>query len=424
MLPNAENLEQITVLNQYFQYLCYVLKPKPRMKKIYLIVLALLTTLPVYSGPKKTIFSKEHFNVSVHGRYQHMLNEMDIYDEVLNSYGSALVGIQVGYGTHPSDSSWWSNAFNYPSLSLGFSYDNTGNLKTYPLAHMGDFYNLYLALEFDFLRAGIFSIGPVLELGMSFTTDKYSPQRNLSNRYIGSNVLANLAGGLEASFRFLPQWELALTGYLIHHSNGMVQVPNWGVNQAAAGAKLKYYLAPQETPRRIALEKPDYPKGLRWNVYTAFGGHSCDWELIAKGPEAYPVKRRFRAIVGAEAAWRYCRTLSTGIGIEGNYADNVYKEMDLLLRGQEDSQGYSPFYTSVHLIQNIHYSDFSVNIAVGWYTFKKTGLVEDMGKCFQRVGVRYHLPQMKAGQAFLSFGMRAHYFDRSYCLEYGAGFTF
>ena len=63
------------------------------MKKFYLIVLALLTTLPVYSGPKKTIFSKEHFNVSVHGRYQHMLNEMDIYDEVLNSYGSALVGI-------------------------------------------------------------------------------------------------------------------------------------------------------------------------------------------------------------------------------------------------------------------------------------------------------------------------------------------
>ena len=98
--------------------------------------------------------------------------------------------------------------------------------------------------------------------------------------------------------------------------------------------------------------------------------------------------------------------------------------MDLLLRGEEDPNGYSPFHTSVHLIQNLHYADFSVNFALGMYTFKKTGLVEDMSKCFQRVGMRYHLPSFKTGQAFLGFGMRTHYFDRSYCLEYSAGITF
>ena len=347
-----------------------------------------------------------------------------MYANMLDSYGSVLAGVQVGLDTHPSDSSWWSNAYNYPSLALGFSYDNTGLLKAKPGAHMGDFYNLYLAAEFDFFRAGIFSIGPVLELGLSYCTEKYSPKRNLPNRFIGSNVLANLAGGVEASFRFLPRWELAMTGYLVHHSNGMIKSPNWGTNQVAAGAKLKYYLAPEETDKRIHLEKPDFPKGLKWNVYTAFGGHSCDWELIARGPDAYPVKFRLRAIVGAEAVWRYGRVLSTGLGIEGNYADNAYREVDLLQAGMEDPNGYSPFYTSVHLIQNLHYADFSVNFAYGVYTFKKTGLVEDMGRCFQRIGVRYHLPRMKAGQMFLGFAMRAHYFDRSYCLEYSAGFAF
>ena len=237
-------------------------------------------------------------------------------------------------------------------------------------------------------------------------------------------MLADFAGGIEAAVRFLPQWELALTGYLIHHSNGMTRSPNWGVNQWATGAKLKYYLAPQEGERKVIPAKPAFPKGLRWNIYTALGGHSCDWELMARGADAYPVKFRLRALIGAEAVWRYSRVLSTGLGIEGNYADNAHRETDLLQRGMVDPEGYSPFYTSVHLMQNLHYADFSVNLAFGVYTFKKTGLVEDMGRCFQRIGMRYHLPSFKTGQMFLGLAMRAHYFDRSYCMEYGVGITF
>lgn len=395
------------------------------MKKVILLLSLMVVAASVYAATRRnTIFNKEHMNVSLHGRYQHMLDGHGLYDRMLDSYGSGLVGVQVGFDTHPSDKNWWSNAYNYPSFAIGFSYDGTDALKTKPGTNLGDFYNLYGAMEFDFFRAGIFSLGPVIEVGVSFCTDKYNPPYNLSNRYVGSKVLANLAGGLEASVRFLPQWEFAITGYLIHHSNGMTRVPNWGTNQAAVGAKLKYYLAPQETDRKIELEKPAYPKGLHWNVYTAYGVHSCDRELYAKGHEAYPVKPRSRVIVGAEAAWRYHRLLSTGVGIEGNYAENIYREVDLLKLGKTDPKGYSSFYSSVHLVQNLHYSNLSLHFAWGVYTFKRTGLVEDMGRCFQRIGARYHLPAFKVGQMFLGFDMRAHYLDRSYCLEYSVGITF
>lgn len=394
------------------------------MKRLFLIVMAMSMAFPAFSWPKNTILNKEHINVSVHGRYQHMLDWHDIYNDMLETHGSALMSVQVGLDTHASDDNWWANAYNYPSISLGFSYDNAGSMKSRPGTHFGDFYNVYLATEFDFFRAGIFSFGPVLEIGMSYTSQKYNPRRNVSNQFIGSRLLANLAGGLEASLRVHPQWELALTGYFVHHSNGMTHAPNLGTNQVAVGTKLKYYMAPQVTDRKTALEKPDYPRGLRWNIYTAFGGHSCDWELIAKGPESYPAKFRLRAILGAEASYRYCRLLSTGIGIEGNYADNAYRETDILQLGKEDPKGYSPFYTSVHLAQYFHYSNLSVNFTVGLYTFKKTGLVEDISRCFQRIGVRYHLPSFKTGQMFVGLGMRAHYFDRSYCIEYGTGITF
>ena len=137
------------------------------MKKLFLIISALLFALPGFSEERKTGFVKEHMNVSVHSRYQLMLDTHGIYNDMLNSYGSVLTGVQVGLDTHQADSSWWSNAYNYPSLALGFSYDNVGSTNMKPGTNLGDFYNLYLAAEFDFFRAGIFSLGPVLELGIS-----------------------------------------------------------------------------------------------------------------------------------------------------------------------------------------------------------------------------------------------------------------
>lgn len=398
------------------------------MRRISAVAVLLVLALPVFAEgqSKNGVFNKEHMNVSLHGRYTHMLDGHNMYKNMLDSYGSGLVGIQVGFDTHPSDSSWWANAYNYPHLAFGFSYDATGNLKTKPAASMGDFYNIYLAMEFDFFRAGAFSMGPVIELGASFCTDRYDPITNSPNKFIGSTLVANLAGGLELKYRFLPQWEVALTGYLIHHSNGMIRVPNWGTNQAAAGAKLKYYLAPQESVRRIDIEKPAFPKGLRWNIYAASGVHSCSMEqkaLQTLGERGYPVKPRIRALVGVEAAWRYHRLLSTGLGVEGNYAANTYLQNDLAIEGRKDPRGYSPFYSSVHLVQNLHYSNLSLHFAWGVYTFKRTGLTEDMGRCFQRIGARYHLPEFKVGQMFLGFDMRAHYLDRSYCLEYSIGIT-
>lgn len=394
----------------------------------FLLLLLVSVSLPALAKSKnRSVFDKDHMNVSLYGRYCHMLDGHGLYKNMLDTYGSPMAGVQVGFATEPSDSSWWANAYNYPQLTFGFSYDGAGSLRTKPGTRMGDFYSIYAALEFDFFRAGFFSLGPVIELGASFSTSRYDPLSNPANKFIGSTLVADLSGGVEAKFRVHPHWEIALTGYLIHHSNGMTRVPNWGTNQAAVGAKVRYYMAPQEAKHRISLEKPAFPKGLRWNVYTAAGVHSCSIEqnaLQKAGESGYPVKPRLRMLVGVEGAWRYSRLLSTGLGIEGNYAANTYRENDLILEGREDPKGYSPFYTSVHLVQNIHYQNLSFHLAWGVYTFKRTGLAEDMGRCFQRIGARYHLPAFKVGQMFLGFDMRAHFLDRSYCLEYSAGITF
>ena len=398
------------------------------MKRAILVLLSLCAILPVSSQQRRTIFDREHTHVSGYARYNHILDGHGIYDKMVQSYGSMITGVQVGFDTHQSDSSWFANAYNYPNLSIGFSYENTSRLQCKNNSSLGDFYNLYVALGFDVFRTGIFSVGPVIEVGASYCTDKYDPVVNLYNRYIGSNFCADLSGGLEFRFRFLPQWEMSVAGYFSHHSNGMLRVPNWGVNQASVGAGLKYFMTPQDTDRRIQLDAPAYPKGFRWDIYLASGVHSCVMEqnaLDLQGRTEDAAKRRIRMIVGGEVSYRYHPMLSTGVGVEVNYADNTYRQNDLIILGEEDPAGYSPFYTSVHLSQHLHYQSFSIHASWGLYTFKRVGLKEDMGRCFQRIGARYHLPPFRtAGQVFLGADMRAHFMDRSYCLECSAGITF
>ena len=57
------------------------------MKRLFLVVAVLYVAIPALSGPKSTIFNKEHINVSVHGRYQHMLDWHDIYNDMLETHG-------------------------------------------------------------------------------------------------------------------------------------------------------------------------------------------------------------------------------------------------------------------------------------------------------------------------------------------------
>lgn len=58
------------------------------MKKLLLAFIVLSGTLPVFAGPGITIFNKEHMNVSVHSRYQYMLDWHGIHNDMLYTYGS------------------------------------------------------------------------------------------------------------------------------------------------------------------------------------------------------------------------------------------------------------------------------------------------------------------------------------------------
>lgn len=377
---------------------------------------------------------RDHLDVGAYGRFSHVFNGLGLYDQLVDSYNYGVYGVSVGYATRPEDpeGAWFNHAWNYPEFGLGLSYARMGSLAFKPGSRLGDIFNLYGSAEFDFVKTAHFRFGPVAELGLAFTPQRYDYRTNPANFYVGSRVFALIGGGLRAGWLLSPHWELQAGVYLTHHSNGMLRAPNLGINELAVGAGLRYHLS--ETvwkPARSvpAPEQPEYPKGIRWKVFAAAGVHSCPVELDAAlkaadasgiPPQGSTVPSRARLLAGAELTWRYTPIFASGVGAEFGYAANRYRETDLILKGNVDPRGYSPLRLGLYLVQEFHYRQVEAHIIWGAYLFKRTGLTEDVGPTFQKIGLRYHF----AGSGFYAgLDMRAHSFDRSYCLEWSIGIS-
>ena len=380
----------------------------------------------IYIASAQTI-DREHLSIGARGRYSHILDGHGIYTDLIDSHNYGIFDATIGLSTRPEDGGWFERAFNYPTFGIGLSCARMGALNFKNDSRLGDIVNLYGWAEFNLIRTKHFQAGPLLELGLAFSGQTYDYNRNPQNRYIGSKVFAVFGTGLQAEWIFAPQWALQVGGFLTHHSNGMLRSPNLGINELSVGVGVRHYLAQKSfTPKSAdAPEKPEYPKGIHWNIFAAAGVHSCPVELdgiLVSDEPARLAPARFRGVMGAEAVWRYTPIFGTGIGLEADLDANNYRQTDLLLTGNEDPNGYSPLRIGAYLKQEFWYRRISVHIVAGVYLFKRCGLTEDISSTFEKIGVRYHFRQQ--GGLFAGLDLRAHQFDRSYSLEWSLGYSF
>lgn len=404
------------------------------MRRFFLSAVVLLGAAFCLHAQRPDNGFADHISASVVARYSYPINAHDLFERVRLVLGSYGMDAYAEYNTLPGDGSWWAEAYNYPRLGVGLSWDHTSDLQFKERGGFGDFINLSARIQGTLWRGRVFSFGPMIVVGVAWSTRNYGMASNPCLTEIGSHVLGQIGCGMEFRFRVSPRWEINLDCGLAHHSNGMTRVPNWGLNQwnVSAGVRRFFYDVPDYRAVPRTASRPDYPRGLHANVYAAAGVHSCDVERLAlektlsenttRPAEDLSVPARARVVIDTEMEWRYAPLFSTALGVEAHWSEQRYRDTDLLLEGREDPRGYSPFMAALYLSQAFHYSIFSIHVQVGTYVFRRTGLTEDVSTVFERLGLRCRIPG--AGGLFACFDMRAHSFDRSYCLETGIGYSF
>jgi len=381
-------------------------------------------------GLSAQTFDKEHTIVGGYLRNSHMLNGLDIYDRLIESHDCATAGVTVGLHTLPGDNEYYGWAYNYPQYGFGFQYSNMSGIKCQPGSGLGDVYTLYGYTQIDFVKTRYFSFGPNLELGASYLTRKWDAVNNPKNLFVGTKVLVFLGMGVEASFHITPQWEMGMDVMLSHRSNGMLKVPNYGLNELGASVFLKYSINDRYLGRRGP--RPELPDLKNWifDIYFTGGVHSCDPErhvyedaIAASGEENKwsQSKSWTRLNIGGTVAYRYHPMFSTGVGLDVFYTGNWKKLAECYEQKYGETVKTSPIYVGAYIQQSIYYKNFEVGIGLGVYLYKKLA-IEDSTWNYQRTLLRYHIP--KAGDIFFGIAMRAHQFDRSDTIEFCFGKRF
>lgn len=367
----------------------------------------------------------DRISVAAGGGAGYMVNSLDIYGNLIDTkvYGHGFA--EVGFRSDKTDD-YYSWAFNRPTGSLGFSFLGTGAIQCKPGSSLGHLYTLYGCFQTDVLRTSCFSFGPYLDWGLTYTDKKYDASANPGNLYVGSNIIMLFGAGLEFRFHTDGHFEPGLRLGYAHRSNGMLKVPNFGLNMFQAGMFLKYNI--DETEFRHRGSRPELPQFKHWayDVYFSTGVHSCDVERgvnesLPEKQKWEPGKQWLRLNLGASCNYQYHPIFSTGLGLDLFYTQNYKRleECEKIMTGKE--LHLCPVYCGAYIQQNFHYKRVMASIGLGVYLYKNLG-PEDSKWNYQRVAIKYFFD--KAANVFLGFAMRAHSFDRSDTWEFTIGKRF
>ena len=360
----------------------------------------------------------------------------------LKTFGYMTYEASVGFQTNPADSSAYARQFGYPILNFGFSLARTENFKFYDQTRFPDLYSLYGSFERTLLRRKWFSLGYLLDFGVTYNPGRYDPVNNPGNNWLSSPVMAYFGAGAFAKVHLGKRWEIGADAMFRHYSNGRLALPNEALNALGVGLFARYRLEDYDHKKYTGVPRlrRDYKRGMQYMVVLGGAVHTCMAEWNAKvETEDDPVKKsevRLKAhpkfSISVDAMYRYALRYASGVSLDVFYSSNM-KELeasDRIVYGDaavDNSPGYSPISVGLALVHEVYWHNLAVHIAVGAYPYRHKGVNgaeameagdRERGWHYEKAGIRYYFP--KFGDTFLGFAIKSHSIKAEY-LEFSAG---
>lgn len=337
------------------------------------------------------------------------------------SNGYMTYDVEVGFQSEPADSCDFARSYGYPMLSVGISVSKLSDFVMDGDSFLPDIYSVYGGFERTLVRRERFSSGFLLNLGVTTNPGVYDPVSNPGNTFLSSPVMCYFGGGFFAKWHFARRWEAGVEVMYRHYSNGMLSVPNGGMDVVGGGVFARYRLSDYSAaefsePKR----KPDFKRGMMYHIAFSGGVHSCRSEFLVYNEmvddplqKQTKFKRHPKFCLSADAMYRYALKYATGLSLDLYYSSNM-KELeacDRMLYGDEAVEtcpGYDPVSVGVAVVQELYWRNLAGYIALGVYPYRHKGIRGYQGWHYEKAGLRYYFPRL--GDTFLGFAIKAHSF--------------
>ena len=360
------------------------------------------------------------------------------FDSARSSALYPVADLRAGRVLGPDSGGIFPKEYNYPTVGLGVSFNNLRALHYTGPTHLDNMVDLYGFFERDIIRRQHFSFGYDLMAGFGFTSTKYDPFTNPKNELISSPVIFDLGAGLFVKYDLTSHFGIGASLHFRHHSAGKLAFPNCGVNEVLPTVSARYCFGNAALPvgkkheSDGTLEEVAGLSELALTVSAGGGVNRCltSWTVLNEMVEDPAQKARTidafpKGFASFELSYRYAPRFSSGLGLDlfcasGDYVDAMRKyEAVIVGSGNVAAHTYSPFSCGVSASQYFHYGNFAIHIGVGVYFWHRTGMLEDAGISYERIGVKYSFPRL-AGLT-LSMNCKCHYFSSAEMMEFGIG---
>ncbi|MFO7655882.1 MAG: acyloxyacyl hydrolase [Bacteroidales bacterium] len=205
----------------------------------------------------------------------------------------------------------WASFYNFPFTGITLSRANPGNRNVF-----GNQYSVLPYIAFNVFNRIKHSIFFKIALGGSYFTRFYDVSENPDNLVIGSHFTWSFQSFMYYSVYTSRHLSFNLGAGYLHSSNGHLQLPNVGLNQAAIGISVKYFthpVHPDFRPRqyRIAVNREKHYYAM---IRTGIGMHEYG---SATGPVGGD-KRTVNSVT-VSAGMLLKEHIRVGAGLAGRY---------------------------------------------------------------------------------------------------------
>jgi len=152
-----------------------------------------------------------------------------------NFINTGVFGVDVRVGKQTFGKKEWEQWHRFPSYGLLFRYGKFTNSR------LDQKMGLLFFLNGNIANRSWFSLKYELAAGLAFWFNPFHLITNPDNLYIGSVVTCHINLAISANFEVSKNLDLILRGIFSHSSNGLLKMPNLGVNMASGDLALRYY---------------------------------------------------------------------------------------------------------------------------------------------------------------------------------------
>ena len=294
-------------------------------------------------------------------------------------------GIQLDASKFFINQKAWEQCNCYSKAGFSFTYFNYSNPSV-----LGNSYNLIFFVEPQFGFNKRLFLSYRAGMGLSFLDRVYHETENPKNVFYSSKVSFMLLMNLGLNYRINPEWQINVSGFYNHISNGGIKLPNKGINFPTVALGVDYIINPPERPLPKRLKAKQLDKRLKKYVRILGTVKTVDADQIN------PSVKKFTFGINGGIMQPITKTNALNVGFEGS-RDGSFEE-----KTKRFNEDFTPYVLSAIGGHNFTLGKVIFSQELGYYLYKSFPFTTE--QFYQRYSLYYNV----IGPLEVGFSLKAH----------------